>query len=95
MERVRPTNWVLSSPDKARRLGIPADFKGVLIKRVEPDSSASYANVRTDDLIVEINDAKVQSIEAYEQVVDKLKKGDAVRLFIKRGNASIYVAFKL
>ncbi|MBT3181152.1 MAG: DegQ family serine endoprotease [Deltaproteobacteria bacterium] len=83
------------TPDKARQLGITANFKGVLVKRVEPDSAASYANVRTDDLILEINDQKVQTIEAYEGVVDKLKKGDPVRLFIKRGSASIYVAFKL
>jgi serine protease Do len=68
---------------------------GVIVSRVEPESAAAFSDVRADDVILEVNSMKIQSIKDYETAVEKLKKGDAVRLFIKRGRASIYLAFKL
>lgn len=83
------------SAEDARKLGVPANFKGVYVERVDPESSAAYANIATGDIILEINDSKIQSVEDYMKTVEKLKTGDPVRLFIKRGVASIYLAFKL
>lgn len=81
--------------EDTKRLNVPANFKGVVVSRVEPDSPAAFADVRTDDIILEINDAKIQSIDDYGKAVDVLKKGDSVKLFLKRGHMSIYAAFKI
>lgn len=79
----------------SKKLDVPGTFKGVVVVRVEPDSAAAYADVRTDDVILEINNNKIQTIADYEKVVGNLKTGDFVRLFVKRKQASIYLAFKL
>ena len=61
----------------------------------EPGSAAEHSNVRAGDVILEINDAKIESLDDYNKAVGKLEKGSLVRLFIKRGKASIYLAFRL
>ncbi len=83
------------TPQDARELDLPADFKGVVIQRVEPDSASEGAEVRSGDILLEVNGAKIQSPEDYSAAVAKLKKGDLVRLLIKRGRASVYLAFSL
>ncbi len=83
------------TPQDATKLDVPSSFKGIVVSRVEPSSSAERADVRSGDVILEVNDAKIQNIGDYEKAVKDLKSGDLVRLFIKRGKASVYLAFKL
>jgi len=83
------------TPQDARRLGVPSSFKGIVVGRVEPGSAGERADVRSGDVILEINDTKIQNIGDYEAAVKGLKEGDLVRLFIKRGPASVYLAFRL
>lgn len=83
------------TPQDARRLDVPSSFKGIVVGRVEPNSAGERADVRSGDVILEINDTKIQNIEDYNAAVKKLKEGDLVRLFIKRGPASVYLAFRL
>ena len=83
------------SPRDATELDLPGDFKGVVVQRVEPDSAGEGANVRPGDIVLEINNARIATVDDYVKSVGSLKAGDLVRLFIKRGRASIYLAFKL
>ena len=83
------------TPEEAQRLEVPENFRGVVVARVEPGSSVERGDVQTGDVILEINGAKIQAVEDYNKAVESLKKGDMVRLFIKRGPASIYLAFGL
>ncbi len=79
----------------ARQLDVPGSFKGIVVTRVEPGSAAERADVRSGDVVLEVNDAKIQNIDDYTKAVKGLKEGDLVRLFIKRGKASVYLAFRL
>jgi len=83
------------TPQDARRLDVPDNFRGVVVGRVEPGSPVERADVRSGDVVLEVNGAKIQSVEDYRKAVKGLEEGDLVRLFLKRGRASIYVAFKL
>lgn len=83
------------SIEDTHELDVPTSFRGVVVARVEPGSSAENADVRSGDVILELNNSKIQTIDDYRNVADKLKKDDVVRLFIKRGRASIYLAFRL
>jgi serine protease Do len=83
------------APQDARRLDVPSSFKGIVVGRVEPGSAGERADVRPGDVILEINDTKIQNIGDYEAAVKELKEGGLVRLFIKRGQASVYLAFRL
>jgi serine protease Do len=82
------------SPEDAARLDIPAGYKGVVVSRVEPGSSAEGADIRSGDIILEVNNAKVTSVSEYQDAAKGVKKGDIIRLLVKRGHASIYVAFR-
>ena len=56
---------------------------------------AEGADVRTGDLVVEVNGQEIKNSQDYSNVVGKLKKGEVVRLLIKRGMGTIYLAFTL
>ena len=83
------------SPDEAQRMGLKAGTKGVIVGRVEPDSAAEAAGIQSGDLITEVLGKAVASVEDYRAATKDLKKGDLVRILVQRGNASIYLAFKL
>lgn len=81
-------------PEESSRLQIPVG-KGVLVERVEPGSSAEYADVRSGDVILEVGGSEIKNFKDYQDAVAKLEKGKVVRLLIKRGYGTIYLAFTL
>lgn len=78
-----------------QREGARSGSRGVAVARVEPDSAAEAAGIEMDDIIIEINGAKTDTVGEYEAATKNLKKGDLVRILVVRGNANIYLAFKL
>jgi serine protease Do len=72
-------------PETARRFGYEADEKGVLITGVKPDSKAASIGFRQGDLIKEVNRTPVNSVRDLRQQLDKIKKGNDVRMLLKRG----------
>jgi serine protease Do len=82
------------TPELARRYGL-VDESGVLITRVKRGSPASEKNLRPGDIIKEINGKLVTGIDDYRDEVEKVKKGDIVRLWVKRGEMGIYVALEV
>ncbi len=83
------------TPQDARELDVPSNFRGVVVQRVEPGSAAERAGVYSGDVVLEVNDASIQNLQDYDNAVKNLKEGKLVRLFIKRGKSSIYLAFNL
>lgn len=79
---------------EAHKLGIPPD-KGVVVERVEPGSAAESADVRTGDIIYEVNGVEIKGQKEYLDAVGKLEKGKVVRLLIRREQGTIYLAFTL
>lgn len=79
---------------EARELGVPPDV-GVMVERVEPGSAAEGADVRTGDVIYEINGREIKSDKDYLDAVGKLEKGNVVRLLIRRKMGTIFLAFTL
>ncbi|HIC91209.1 MAG TPA: DegQ family serine endoprotease [Syntrophaceae bacterium] len=82
------------TPVLERRYGYTQE-RGVLIIRVRRGSPAHKANLRPGDLIKEINGRLITSIDDYRAQTRKIKKGDIVRLLIKRGEGTLYVALKV
>lgn len=81
-------------PEDTHDLDLPTGFKGIVVGRVDPGSSAEGADIHSGDVILEINNKKVESVSDYQDAMNKVKKDDIVRLLVKRGHASIYVAFR-
>ncbi len=75
------------SPRQAQRLGLPAR-KFVVVKAVIPDTPAYYANFRPGDIIQQIGQSFVDSIDKVGQVLEQVKSGQSifvVRISFSRG----------
>lgn len=72
------------------------DSKGLVITEVKTGSSAEDVGITAGSIIIEVNGLKPENVNAYNVVVAKLKKGDFVRLLLKRPDGSVhYVALKV
>ena len=71
------------------------DTAGVVVMDVKPDSLASSAGIQRGDLVREINGIKIAKAEEYEKALATFKKDKVVRLLIKHGESSRYVAIKV
>jgi S1-C subfamily serine protease len=96
-------------PELADELGLPVDY-GLLIVQVTPGGSADLAGLRggTDraylgnmpimiggDLIVAIDDEKVQDEQDLAQMMDKHRAGDTVKLTVYRNKKKLEVNVSL
>ena len=80
--------------EMASRLGYDTDEKGVLVIEVQSGSKAEKAGIQQGDLIKEINRKSVASISDFSKQMDKVDKGETIRLLMKRGQSG-FVAVKL
>lgn len=81
--------------DTADRLGV-RDSKGLIITDVKPGSSAEEAGVAVGSIIIEINGRRPEKVKAYNDLVAILKKGDVMRLLLRRPDGTVhYVALKV
>jgi serine protease Do len=77
------------------RLGIKESKSGLVITEVKSGSSAEEAGIATGSIVIEINGQRPETVNVFVAVVSKLKKGDVVRLLLKRPDGSVhYVAMK-
>jgi len=73
--------------DGANLIDAP-DHAGVLVRGIEPGSPAAQAGLRSDDVIVGVNQAHVTSLEQFHE---RSQGAAALVLEIRRGNATILV----
>jgi serine protease Do len=81
------------SADLAHELGISAKG-GVVIASVAPGSRADEAGLRARDVILEVNRASVQDVDAYQQALKQSGKGKMVLLLVRRDEGTMYFALK-
>lgn len=80
--------------DLAARMGIK-EQSGVVVTEIKAVGSAEQAGISIGDIIREINGARIDSIGDYEKAVNEHKKGGVIRLLLRRGESSLFVAFKV
>lgn len=81
--------------DLADRLGL-RDSKGLVITEVKAGSSAEDAGVTVGSIVIEVNGHRPETRLAYNALVENLKKGDVVRLLLRRPDGTAhYVALKV
>lgn len=81
------------TPELANQLGI-MDNEGVIVNKVEPGGPADEVGIRKGDLIKEVNHKPIKNMRAYLEVIGKVKPGENVLLFVKRGEDSLFVVLK-
>ena len=78
------------SEDRRRALGDPEG--GVIIADVE-DEAARRAGLRRGDVILTINNRKVQDVDDFEEIAEELPEGRAVALRVMREGVTRYIAY--
>lgn len=79
------------TPDTAKQLGIDEDIKGVVVRNVEPGSSADRAGIKQGDVITEIDDNPVTSVASFSKATKAIKSGDTAIVVVQRGSRSLIV----
>jgi S1-C subfamily serine protease len=73
-------------------LGIMPDYTfsgaGVRVDGISDGRPAQKAGLQTGDVIIQLGDYNVTSLENYMEALGKFKKGDATTVKFKRGNES-------
>jgi aminopeptidase YwaD len=74
-------------------MGIMPDYTyagtGVRADGVTPDRPAAKAGLKTGDVIIQLGDHSITSMESYMQSLGKFKKGEKTKVKFKRGNETL------
>lgn len=82
------------TPQERRHFGISAG-EGVAVIRVQPGSPADSVGLQPGDVILEINNDEISGSKDFQKTTRKLRRGQIVRLFVRRGPLASYFAFAL
>ena len=67
--------------------------QGVLITKIYDQTKADRVGLRKGDVIVSVNDLPVQNLQAFKKLIRSVRKGEVVKLNVKRQNREIVLAF--
>ena len=91
-------NWGLTvmelNKEMADRFRIK-EATGVIVTELKPDGVAQEAGIAEGDIIKEIDGRKIITLKDYEEAITTHTKGKVIRLLLKRGDSSLYVAATL
>ena len=82
------------SQDVAEQLGLDID-KGALIQEVSPDSAAEDAGLEPGDVIIEVDDKAIESVNDLRNAIGLKRSGERVKISIIRNNREIIKNAKL
>ncbi len=75
-----------------KQLGMENDEKGVVVVKIEPDSSADEAGLKKGDIVQEVDRQKIANLNEFNKAAAKVGPSDSVLLFVNRGGKKFYVA---
>ncbi len=74
------------SSERARQFGLDEEERGVLVMDVENDSRADQAGVRAGDVIKGVNLKKVNNLDDFQKIMDRIEKDKPINLLVFRRN---------
>jgi len=81
------------TPEIAKALGLTSRA-GVIVTDVKEGSPADEAGIRVQDIILQVNKVKINSVKDFQREMAKEANKEGVVLLIKRGRASSFVPIK-
>jgi serine protease Do len=82
------------SPQLALNLGL-SETKGLVVVKVERNSSAEEAGLRQGDILLEVDQVPAKDLEEFNRKVQDYEKGDTVLFLIKREDTTLYLTLKV
>jgi len=82
------------TPDLAARLGIDESEKGVVVVKVDPNSKAFEAGIRPGDIVLQINQKNIVTMEDYKKAASKIRATERALLLIRRKGEDLFVTVR-
>jgi len=82
------------TPDLARRFGFEESEKGVVVVKIESGSKLFEAGIRPGDIILQINQKNIASLEDYKKVAPKIKAKERLLLLLRRKGQDLFVTVR-
>ncbi len=82
------------TPDAARRLGINEGEKGVVVVKIDPNSRVYEAGIRPGDVILQINQKNIGTMDDYRKSAAKIKAKERALLLIRRKGEDLFVTVR-
>ena len=82
------------TPQLARNLGT-SETSGLVVVQVNNNTPAAEAGIKQGDIILEIDQITVKTLEQYNKKIQDYKKGDSILFLIKRGGSTLYLTLKV
>jgi len=82
------------TPELARRFGIAEAEAGVVVVKVEQGSRAAEAGVRPGDLVLQVNQKDIASLEDYKKASGRIKAKDRALLLIRRKGEDLFLTIR-
>jgi serine protease Do len=79
------------TPDLARRLDLPANTGGAIVTDVDRNSPAANAGVFPNDVIIEVNRHKVNTVSQVTKELQGVQPGQPAFILVWRDGASVFV----
>ena len=67
---------------------------GVVVLEVEAGSTAADADIRVGDVIAKVKGEEVKNVKELKNILSTTKKGEVIRMTIKRKDATLFIAFR-
>jgi serine protease Do len=82
------------TPEIARQLGVEGD-QGVVVVGVTPDGPADKAGIQRNDVILQVGQQPVSTVEQVVSLISKAKPNDVVVLRVRRGQQATFVPVRI
>jgi serine protease Do len=83
------------TPELAQRFGLGDEAaEGVVVVRIDPGSPAYAGGVRTGDLLLQVNQKDIASLDDFKKATAGLKKKDRVLLLIRRKGEELFLTIR-
>ena len=81
------------TPEIAKHLGL-SSTEGVIVSEVQEGSSAEKAGIMAKDVVLEVNQVKIVSIEDYEREMKKADSKGGALLWVVRNSEKMFIAIE-
>jgi serine protease Do len=82
------------TPEIARSLRV-TETKGLVVTNVDEGTPADEAGIRRGDVIIEVNQNKIENLRDYRAALGRVGSADSLLLLVRRGGNVLYMALKM
>ena len=82
------------TPELAGQFGLDENEKGVVIVKTDPDSKAYEAGIRPGDIILQLNQKNIPTLEVYKKAAGAIRPKDRILLLVRRKGEDLFVTLK-